>query len=47
MNPERVLLLLERVRSGALEPTAALGELETLPFADLGYAMADPRIRRS
>jgi NCAIR mutase (PurE)-related protein len=41
MSPERVLELLERVRSGALKPEAALRELETLPFADLGYAKVD------
>ncbi|HEY3486336.1 MAG TPA: nickel pincer cofactor biosynthesis protein LarB [Ilumatobacteraceae bacterium] len=41
MSPERVLGLLERVRSGALQPEAALRELETLPFADLGYAKVD------
>ena len=41
MSPERVLSLLERVRSGALKPEAALRELETLPFADLGYAKVD------
>src|SRR5688572_8930575 len=41
MSPERVLGLLERVRSGALQPEAALQELETLPFADLGYAKVD------
>jgi NCAIR mutase (PurE)-related protein len=41
MSPERVLMLLERVRAGALEPAQALKELETLPFADLGYAKVD------
>jgi NCAIR mutase (PurE)-related protein len=41
MSPERVLELLERVRSGALNPDAALRELETLPFSDLGYAKVD------
>jgi pyridinium-3,5-biscarboxylic acid mononucleotide synthase len=41
MSPERVLELLERVQSGALKPEAALRELETLPFSDLGYAKVD------
>ncbi len=41
MSPERLLALLERVRSGALSPTAALGELATLPFEDLEYARID------
>jgi len=33
--------LLEQVRSGAVRPEAALRELETLPFSDLGYANVD------
>lgn len=41
MSPERLLALLERVRSGAVGPEAALRELETLPFSDLGYANVD------
>lgn len=41
MSPERVFELLERVRSGALEPRAALAELGNLPFEDLGYARVD------
>src|ERR1051325_7890449 len=41
MSPERVIELLERVRSGSLRPEAALGELAQLPFEDLGYARVD------
>jgi len=41
MSPERVKELLERVRSGVLGYEAALRELETLPFTDLGYAKVD------
>lgn len=41
MSPERLLALLERVRSGAVRPEAALRELSTLPFSDLGYASVD------
>jgi hypothetical protein len=33
--------LLERVRSGAIRPEAALGELAQLPFEDVGYAKVD------
>ena len=36
MSPERVLELLEKVRSGAVRPEAALSELANLPFEDLG-----------
>ncbi|HEV8548360.1 MAG TPA: nickel pincer cofactor biosynthesis protein LarB, partial [Polyangiaceae bacterium] len=41
MSPERVIELLERVRSGALLPDAAARELEKLPFEDLGFARVD------
>ncbi len=41
MSPERVFELLERVRSGALDPKAAVAELGNLPFEDLGYARVD------
>jgi NCAIR mutase (PurE)-related protein len=41
VSPERLLLLLERVRSGALEPARALDELATLPFEDVSFARVD------
>jgi pyridinium-3,5-biscarboxylic acid mononucleotide synthase len=41
MSPERVMELLEQVRSGAVQPEAALGQLANLPFEDLGYARVD------
>src|SRR5687767_8995716 len=41
MSPERVLELLEKVRSGAVRPEAALSALANLPFEDLGYARVD------
>jgi len=41
VSPERLLALLERVRSGALDPARALEELATLPFEDLEYARVD------
>jgi NCAIR mutase (PurE)-related protein len=41
VSPERLMELLERVRSGALRPDAAARELENLPFEDLGYARVD------
>lgn len=41
VSPERVIELLERVRSGALLPDAAARELEKLPFEDLGFARVD------
>lgn len=41
MDAERLKQLLERVRSGELAVSAAVGELRTLPFADLGYARVD------
>jgi pyridinium-3,5-biscarboxylic acid mononucleotide synthase len=41
VSPERLLSLLERVRSGAVQPDAALKELATLPYEDIGYARVD------
>lgn len=41
MSPERLLSLLERVRSGTVQPEAALKELATLPYEDIGYARVD------
>jgi pyridinium-3,5-biscarboxylic acid mononucleotide synthase len=36
-----LLSLLERVRAGAVPPDAALKELATLPYEDIGYARVD------
>jgi NCAIR mutase (PurE)-related protein len=41
MDPKRLELLLSRVRSGEVDIDAALSELRTLPYADLGYARVD------
>lgn len=41
MNAEDLRVLLERVRSGALGVDGAVKALETLPFADLGFARVD------
>lgn len=41
MNTERLQRLLEEVRSGKTEVAAALEDLKTLPFEDLGYAKVD------
>src|SRR4051812_12101486 len=41
MDPLRLSLLLERVKSGEIDVAGALSELRTLPFADLGYARVD------
>jgi len=41
VSPDRLLALLERVRSGALAPAGALDELATLPFEDVEYARVD------
>lgn len=41
MDPLRLKELLEKVQSGALDVAAAVAELRTLPFADLGYARVD------
>jgi NCAIR mutase (PurE)-related protein len=41
MDPLRLSLLLEQVKSGEIDVPRALSELRTLPFADLGYARVD------
>src|SRR5438552_2105153 len=41
MDPKRLEQLLLRVQAGELSVATALSELETLPFADLGYARVD------
>src|SRR5690242_20614546 len=41
MDPARLMELLEKVKSGALDVATAVSELRTLPFADLGYARVD------
>lgn len=41
MDPLRLSLLLEQVKSGEVDVARALSELRTLPFADLGYARVD------
>ncbi|NIR43177.1 MAG: nickel pincer cofactor biosynthesis protein LarB [Gemmatimonadetes bacterium] len=41
MRPERLKSLLERLQRGELSVTAALAELERLPFEDLGFARVD------
>ena len=41
MNRDRVLALLERVASGAIEPSAALDELAFAPAESLGFATID------
>jgi NCAIR mutase (PurE)-related protein len=41
MDAEKLLALLERVRSGEVSVESALGELEHLPFENLGYARVD------
>lgn len=41
MNGDELRALLERVRSGALGVDGAVSALETLPFAELGYAKVD------
>jgi pyridinium-3,5-biscarboxylic acid mononucleotide synthase len=41
VSPDRLLSLLERVRAGAVSTDAALKELATLPFEDIGYARVD------
>src|SRR5262245_59828206 len=41
MDPNRVRKLLEEVGAGKRGVDAALEELRTLPFADLGYARVD------
>ncbi|MBK7586523.1 MAG: nickel pincer cofactor biosynthesis protein LarB [Myxococcales bacterium] len=41
MDPDRLKALLERVQAGETDVQAAIGELEHLPYADLGYARVD------
>lgn len=41
MEREQLKELLERVRSGELDPDAALERIRRLPFEDLGYAKVD------
>ena len=41
MYEERLRNLLAQVAAGQLDPEAALDELKTLPFEDLGYAKVD------
>jgi NCAIR mutase (PurE)-related protein len=41
MDEPTVRKLIEDVRSGALDPDAAVVQLRRLPFADLGYAKVD------
>jgi NCAIR mutase (PurE)-related protein len=41
MDPRRLRELLEGVRSGGTSIDAALAELRSLPYADLGYAAVD------
>jgi pyridinium-3,5-biscarboxylic acid mononucleotide synthase len=41
MDTDLLKQLLERVQSGQLPVDAALSELKTLPFSDLGYARVD------
>jgi NCAIR mutase (PurE)-related protein len=41
MDPKRLELLLSRVQTGEVGIEAALAELRTLPYVDLGYARVD------
>lgn len=41
MNQDAIRELLENVKSGAMEPEAALGRLRDLPYEDLGFAKID------
>src|SRR3954466_14660377 len=41
MNPETLEQLLNKVRTGMLSVSAAIGELRTLPYEDLGFASVD------
>jgi pyridinium-3,5-biscarboxylic acid mononucleotide synthase len=41
MNQEQLRSLFEQVRSGELEPEAAVARLRHMPFEDLGYAKVD------
>jgi hypothetical protein len=41
VNANRLKALLEQVRAGEVTPDAALNQIETLPFEDLGFAKID------
>ncbi|HPQ03095.1 MAG TPA: nickel pincer cofactor biosynthesis protein LarB, partial [Bacillota bacterium] len=41
MDPKSILLLLESVRDGDIDPGEALEELRMLPYEDLGFAKVD------
>src|SRR3990172_402558 len=41
MNPDRILDLLEKVRSKKISPQKALENLKKLPFENLGFAKVD------
>ncbi len=41
MNPEALERLLTEVQKGALPVKAAIGQLRTLPYEDLGFASVD------
>jgi pyridinium-3,5-biscarboxylic acid mononucleotide synthase len=41
MNPQQILDLLEKIRSGALTPDEGLERLKHLPYEDLGFARVD------
>jgi NCAIR mutase (PurE)-related protein len=41
MDAKRLRALLERVRTGEVKPERALGEIQKLPFSDVGYAVID------
>ena len=41
MDANRLKTLLEQVRTGEVTPDAALGQIKTLPFEDLGFAKVD------
>lgn len=41
MNPEALIRLLTEVRAGTLPVEAAIGQLRTLPYEDLGFASVD------
>jgi pyridinium-3,5-biscarboxylic acid mononucleotide synthase len=41
MDPQQLRSLLEQVRSGEIDPDAALARLRHMPFEDLGFAKVD------
>ena len=41
MNPEALERLLTKVQAGTLPVKAAIGQLRTLPYEDLGFASVD------